>query len=44
MAISTLSTQLTVAREHALLGDYGSAGVYYAGAVSQIDRYGTAYI
>ncbi len=39
MALSAVSTQLTVAREHALLGDYSSAVVYYAGVLSQVDRY-----
>ncbi len=39
MALSAVSTQLTVAREHALLGDYSSAAVYYAGVLSQVDRY-----
>ena len=39
MALSAVSTQLTVAREHALLGDYNSAVVYYAGVLSQVDRY-----
>ena len=38
MALSSVSNQLTVAREHALLGDYSSATVYYAGLLSQIDR------
>lgn len=41
MALSSVSAQLTVAREHALLGDYSSAMVYYAGLLSQIDRYTT---
>ncbi|KAL0043533.1 hypothetical protein WJX79_007590 [Trebouxia sp. C0005] len=39
MALSAVSTQLTVAREHALLGDYNSAVVYYAGVLSQVDRH-----
>ncbi len=39
MALSAVSTQLTVAREHALLGDYSSAVVYYTGVLSQVDRY-----
>lgn len=39
MALSSVSSQLTVAREHALLGEYSSATVYYAGLLSQIDRY-----
>ena len=43
MALSSVSAQLTVAREHALLGEYSSAMVYYAGLLSQIDRYTTAF-
>ena len=39
MALPSVSAQLTVAREHALLGEYSSAMVYYAGLLSQIDRY-----
>ena len=44
MALSSVSTQLTVAREHALLGEYSSAMVYYAGLLSQIDRYTTSLL
>lgn len=38
MALCSVSSQLTVAREHAILGEYSSAKVYYAGVLSQIDR------
>lgn len=39
MALCSVSSQLTVAREHAILGEYSSAKVYYAGVLSQIDRH-----
>ena len=39
MALAVLSSQLTTAREHALLGDYASAAVFYAGVLSQVDRW-----
>ena len=39
MALTSVTAQLTVAREHALLGEYTSAMVYYAGVLAQVDRY-----
>ena len=38
--LGALATQLTIAREHALLGDYSSSHVYFDGVLSQISRYG----
>ena len=38
--LGALATQLTIAREHALLGDYSSSQVYFDGVLSQISRYG----
>ncbi len=35
----TIQQQLTVAREHALVGDYDSAAVYYKSVVAQIQGY-----
>lgn len=37
--LSNINSQLTVAREHALLGEYSNALVYFEGVISQIDRY-----
>lgn len=44
MAMTSVNAQLTVAREHALLGDYTSAMVYYAGVLAQLDRYVHLYL
>ena len=38
MTLSAVTTQLTVAREHALLGEYTSAEVYYEGVFLQLER------
>lgn len=35
----TIQQQLTVAREHALMGDYDSAAVYYKSVVAQVQGY-----
>ncbi|KAK9862173.1 hypothetical protein WJX84_012398 [Apatococcus fuscideae] len=37
--LSNINSQLTVAREHALLGEYSNALVYFEGVVNQIDRH-----
>ena len=42
--LGALATQLTIAREHALLGDYNSSQVYFDGVLSQISRYGNDWM
>ncbi|KAK9815628.1 hypothetical protein WJX72_007089 [[Myrmecia] bisecta] len=37
--LGSVKSQLTVAREQALLGDYSSATVYFEGVLSQINKY-----
>ena len=36
--LSSINSQLTVAREHALLGEYTNALVYFEGVIGQINR------
>ena len=38
MALAAALPQLTTAREHALLGEYPSAMVYYEGVLAQITK------
>lgn len=38
MALTGVADQLTLAREHALLGSYDAALIYFDGVIAQINK------